>query len=139
MALRHHFRTGNDKGFTLVEIIAVLVILMLVLPAIYTSYTTAARTSELALLRLRCLGIARQELEYRKSLGYDKLNTGLDDEQPKVESFTTPDGIKVVTTLESTTVDTDTEKDSNAVRVTVEAGTRSMNVEIVALVVEGGF
>jgi hypothetical protein len=88
---------------------------------------------------LRCLGIARQELEYRKSLGYDKLNTGLDDEQPKVESFTTPDGIKVVTTLESTTVDTDTEKDSNAVRVTVEAGTRSMNVEIVALVVEGGF
>jgi prepilin-type N-terminal cleavage/methylation domain-containing protein len=134
MVMRHHIRTSNDQGFTLVEIIAVLVILMLVLPAIYTSYTTAARTSELALLRLRCLGIARQELEYQKSLGYEDLLTKLKQLPIKQPDYG-ESGIDVVTTLESTTV----EETSNAVRVTVEASRLSVSVELVALVVEGGF
>jgi prepilin-type N-terminal cleavage/methylation domain-containing protein len=138
MVMRHHIRTSNDQGFTLVEIIAVLVILMLVLPAIYTSYTTAARTSELALLRLRCLGIARQELEYQKSLGYEDLLTKVEQLPIKQPDYG-ESGIDVVTTLKSTTVDTATKGTSNAVLVTVEASRLSVSVELVALVVKGGF
>ena len=135
-------RHGNE-GFTLIEVIATIMVMMLLLPAISTTYLTAARASEFALHRLRCLGIARQEMELRKSEGYDVLS---ENEQLvtgtianiKQDNFG-ESGINLNTTLEEITIeDEGLGAPLPALRVTVNASDSTANVEMYAIIVSGG-
>lgn len=133
----------KDEGITLLEIIATLLVIAFLMPAVYMSYATMARASETNLLRLRCLGIARQELELRKSEGYDKLEELFTGEETEVvieqENFG-DSGINLITTIEKTTVtDIDEVYTVDAMRVSVIAAAKSTAATVYAIVVPGGY
>lgn len=139
-------RHQNNEGFTLVEVIATIIVMMLLLPAISTAYLTAARASEFTLHRLRCLGIARQEMELRKSDGYDYLMENyVEGEEPPyvlVQNNFGDSGIDLETTLEETELTYTDESETHtvpALRVKVNAKDNVANVEMYAIVVSGGY
>lgn len=130
---------GNDDGVTLLEVIATLVVLSLILPAIYTAYSTVVRSSELSLARLSCISAARHEIENLKAIGYTALLADLNaGTNPDHAAITT--GVEVTTAMQKVQVESpENHILADALHITVTAKKGSVSLPFDFYVVEGGY
>jgi len=131
----------KDDGLTLVEVIATVILMFIILPSIAAVYMNAAKMSEIGLHRLRCLGLARQEVEFRKSEGFEYLRDVYLQGAPTAvisQPNFADSNIDLETYLEMTTISYE-ETVLDAIRLSVVARDNLASVEIYAIVVSGGY
>lgn len=136
-----HTRPTHDAGVTLLEVLATLVILALILPAIYTTYITIIRSSETALTRLRCVNMARQEVEARKAEGFEAIWDQIDAiESTSLTPLVSVPDIQIATTAQRTTLlAPDNVKTIPALRLSVTAVKDRVSTTLDFMMVQEGY
>lgn len=72
---RRHVAALHDRAFTVVELVAASVVLLVVLTAVLAGITTAAQSAQMSERRTEALNIANQQIELARNLPFDEAAT----------------------------------------------------------------
>jgi type II secretory pathway pseudopilin PulG len=125
----------DDLGITLVEVVAALLVMGMLLPAVFTAYTTVVRGSESALVRLQCVNTGRQIADYYKAQSFENL--------PPIGTPTVPPGYTgtdfTVSVLVNAVTDDAGVTRSEVNQLNVNVSCRDITVTLPFFISKGGY